>query len=132
MIQIDELSNEVMTDVDISNRVASLIEEAYPLGNELKLMRMAIANPNDDAIQNQFANFHADVEFIREEGRLAKLKAADIRMAIAVERGNPDGLSITKEVQDLVDLRAASRPAIEPEPVDLLQTDLVNAFVTLA
>jgi hypothetical protein len=117
MIQIDELSNEVMTDVDISNRVASLIEAAYSIGNELKLMRMAIANPNDDAIQNQFANFHADVEFIREEGRLAKLKAADIRMAIVVEQGNPEGLSITKEVQDLVDRRAASKVVVDAYPV---------------
>jgi hypothetical protein len=122
MIQIDEMSNEVMTDTEISNRVASLIEAAYPIGNELKLMRLAIANPEDAAIQAQFANYHADIEFIREEGRLAKLKAADVRMAIVVEQGNPEGLSITQEVQDLVDRRAASRVNSEIVQPDIIES----------
>jgi hypothetical protein len=85
MIQIDELSNEVLTDMEISNRVSALIESAYPAGREMKIMRSYLASPTDVVAKAAFDEYNAAVELIRADGVAARLKAALVRAAIEYE-----------------------------------------------
>lgn len=88
MIQIDEMSSEVLTDTEISNRVAAMIESTYPAGRELKIMRTYLANPQDAAAKAAFDAYNADVELIRADGVAARQKAILVRAAIEWEHAS--------------------------------------------
>ena len=109
-IVIDELSNEVLTDVEISNRVANIIESKYPHPSEIKVMRLYVANPNDVIAKAAFDAYHLDVEAIRAEGASARAKAAIVREAIAYERAGDMLETTTPEVQAVLNARIAARP----------------------
>lgn len=118
MIQIDELSSEVLTDTEISNRVAAMIESAYPAGRELKIMRAYLANPQDAAAKAAFDAYNADVELIRADGVAARQKAILVRAAIEWEVLGDATIVTTPEVQAVIDARAAARVAVDVVQVE--------------
>lgn len=120
MIEIDELSNEVMTDAEISNRVAAMIESAYSPGSELKIMRRYLANPADVASKAAFDAYNADVEAIRTAGRIAKIKVGVVRESIAVERGEILLTEASAEAVALFTKRKAVKAAVDMRELDIV------------
>lgn len=119
MIEINELSDEVMTDAEISNRVSALIESAYPAGRELKIMRRYLANPADEQVKLAFDAYNADVEAIRSVGSVARDKAALVRAAIEVEAA--DVLLLTGVDSPEVSAAREVNNAASPEVVALVR-----------
>ncbi|MDD4926930.1 MAG: hypothetical protein PHF58_10560 [Methylotenera sp.] len=109
-IVIDELSDEVMNDKEISDRVAAMIQSKYPHPSEIKILRMCFANPNDAISKAAFDAYHLDVEAIRAEGASARAKAAIVREAIAYERAGDMLATTTPEVQAVLNARISARP----------------------
>lgn len=116
-INIDKLSNEVMTDSEISSRVGATIASQYPKEQELKLMRLYLADLTNDTNKANFEAYHQYVEEARAAGTLAKKEAALVRAAIEAESApalaeGETAPVLPADVQALVDERIAARPVV--------------------
>ncbi|BBE51129.1 hypothetical protein OYT1_ch1582 [Ferriphaselus amnicola] len=81
VIKIDDLPD----DVAISQRVIDAIRSKYSESQEMKVLRMALAYPNDADAQARFAEYNAFVEAVRAEAAQARIDVVALAEQRALE-----------------------------------------------
>ncbi|WP_035384020.1 hypothetical protein [Ferriphaselus sp. R-1] len=94
MIYIDDLPD----DVAINQRVIDAIRSTYSESQELKVMRMALAYPNDAEAQARFAEYNTFVEQVRVEAAKARVGVVALAEQRAIEAAQAAQTPPTVEV----------------------------------